>query len=116
MGTSFTGTLPPFPHYTHDNLFLGNRLAPIPDFNKENDDPMWPTSPPYDPEQVIRDREARRPLLTLSAPPAPTSASTTLVGDDPANPIIVDLPFPQPLAVSSEEEDWHNGAHASEAI
>ena len=41
--------------YLHADPFPRNRLAPIPNF--EQDDLMRPVSPPYDPEQVVRDHE-----------------------------------------------------------
>ena len=104
-GTSFTGTLPPFLHYTHANLFPRNQLALIPNFNKENDDSMRPTSSPYNPEQVIRDCEAHHPLPTLPSPSTPTSVSMTLVGNDPSIPIIVNMPSPQSPVVPVKEKD-----------
>ena len=66
---------------------------------------MHSTSPPYDPEQVIRDYEALCPLPTLSQPPAPIPISMTLVDSDTSIPIIVDSPTPQPLVVPVKE-DW----------
>ena len=94
MDTSFTGTLPFFPSHTYTNPFPRNQLTLIPNFDKENDDPVQPSSLPYDPKQAIRDHKAYRLLPTLSAPPTPTSTPMTLVSDSLADPIIIDIPTP----------------------
>ena len=115
MDSTFTQILLSFPYYEHADLFPRNWLAPIPNFNKENN-LMWPTSPSYNPEQVIRDHEAHHPLPTPPSPPPPTSVSETLIGNSSAIPIVVNTPSPQPLAVPVKEEDWHDRAYASEAV
>ena len=113
--TPFNDNLPSFPPHPYADPFPGNRLAPIPDFKKENADPTRPTSPPYDPEQVVRDHEA---LCLPSLPPptsAPTHVSTSPVDDSPASPITVDTPTPQSPMVPVET-DWRDGACESEAV
>ncbi|ETW75036.1 hypothetical protein HETIRDRAFT_423610 [Heterobasidion irregulare TC 32-1] len=101
------------PH-AHTDPFPGNQLAPIP--NLEEDDPMLPASPPYDPEQTVRDREARRPLPTLPPAPPVTPSSTTLVEEGPAPTEPVDAPSSQPATVPVASEDWRKGARASERV
>lgn len=67
---------------------------------------MCSMSPPYNPEQVIQDCEACRPLpATLTLFPS-TSASKTLV----------DMPTLQSPAISVTTEDWCDGAHAFKAV
>ena len=87
-------TLPSFLPHTYADPFPGNWLAPIPDLEKENDDPKHPTSPPYDPEQVVRDHEALcLPSPTPQSPP-PTHIPTPLVDNSLASPIVIDTPAP----------------------
>ncbi|ETW75972.1 hypothetical protein HETIRDRAFT_455599 [Heterobasidion irregulare TC 32-1] len=81
------------PH-AYTDPFPGNQLAPIP--NLEEDDPMLPASPPYDPEQTVWDREARRPLPTPPPAPPVTPSSMTLVEEGPTSTEPVDAPSSQP--------------------
>ena len=104
-----------FPPHAYTDPFPGNRLAPIPDFDKENDDPMRPTSPPYDLEQVVRDCEASCPLPTLPQSPTPTPIPMTRSNNNSSVTIIINMPTPQSLEVPVEA-DWRDGAHASEAV
>ena len=90
------------PCFEYIEPFSGNRLVPIPNFNKENDKP---TSLPYNPEQVIWDRKASCLLLVPPPLPCSTSTSKTLVSDGPTFPIIVNMPSPQSLMLPVKEED-----------
>ncbi|ETW77180.1 hypothetical protein HETIRDRAFT_327052 [Heterobasidion irregulare TC 32-1] len=101
------------PH-THAEPFPGNRLAPIP--NLEEDDPMHPTSPIYDPEQAVRDHEVSRPLPMPPPAPPTTPTSPTLVGSDPAPANPFHTPSSQLAMVPVASEDWRKGAQASELI
>ena len=112
--TPVENTFPPVPPYPYADPFPGNRLAPIPNLEASND-PTRPTSPPYDPEQVVRDREA----LRLPSPPpqasAPSRVPTPPVISCLASPIIVDASTPQSPTIPLET-DWHDRARESEAI
>ena len=112
--TPVENTFPPVPPYPYADPFPGNRLTPIPNLEASND-PTRPTSPPYDPEQVVRDREA----LRLPSPPpqasAPSRVPTPPVISRLASPIIVDVSTPQSPTIPLET-DWHDGARESEAI
>lgn len=110
-----SNTLPSFVPYAYTDPFSGNRLASIPDLEKENKDPTHPTSPPYDPEQVVRDHEVLHPLLTPPQPPTPTPVPTPFIDNCPASPIIIDMPTSQSPVVPVEE-DWRDRVCASEAV
>ena len=87
------------------DLFPGNWLTSIPNFNKENDDLICPSSLPYNPKQAIQDYEVHHPLLATPVPPPLISISMTLISDSPIFPIIVDTPSLQSPMVPVKEKD-----------
>ena len=105
MTSPIMDLLPSFPPHPYTDPFPGNWLAPISNFKKENDDPMHPTSPPYNLEQVVGDRKALCLLPTPPQPPAPTCVPLTPVNEGSTSPIIVNMPTPQSLVVPVTE-DW----------
>ena len=113
--TPFNDNLPSFPPHPFADPFPGNRLAPIPDLEERSEDPTRPTSPPYHPEQVVRDRETAQAPAPPPQTPAPSRVPTPPVISRLASPIVVDTPTPQSPTIP-RETDWRDGARESEAI
>ena len=92
--TPFNDNLPSFPPHPFTDPFPGNRLAPIPNLEERSEDPTRPTSPPYDPEQVVRDRETAQASTPPPPTPTPARIPTPVVVSRLASPIHVDTPTP----------------------
>ena len=74
---------------------------------KEVDRFLRPTSPPYDPEQVVRDRQVLRPLPVPPSSPPAVSPSPTILKGDAVHPIIVNEASPQsPMLPFATDSEW----------
>ena len=78
---------------------------------------LRPTSPPYDPEQAVRDRQVLCPLPVPPSSPPAVSPSPPILKGDATHPIIVDEASPQsPALPFATESKWPADATDSENV
>ena len=78
---------------------------------------LQPTSPPYDPEQVVRDHQVLRPLPVPPSSPPAVSPSPPILEGDATQPIVVDEASPQsPALPFATDSEWPADAADSENV